>query len=205
MSDVRLTATNPEDSTVVPVACNSKGELLIEDIVVSNIDNNLTLTGDILWEPEGETEFNYSLKLNQTTGNMSMRGYDPNESTWVAYANGNFRLYNRQGDVRNTLNLSTNSTAILVQPNGGAASFRVYWDGTTTSNRLMLATEADKPEHYSPVKNAETGEETSEYIGPVVDVGEELKFLRTQLRQTMEKLKMTPEGGWEVWDGSTET
>jgi len=31
MSDVRLTATNPEDSSVVPVACNAKGQLLLED------------------------------------------------------------------------------------------------------------------------------------------------------------------------------
>lgn len=31
MADVRLTATNPEDSSVVPVACNAKGELLLEE------------------------------------------------------------------------------------------------------------------------------------------------------------------------------
>lgn len=30
MTDVRLTATNPVDSSVVPVACNTKGELLVE-------------------------------------------------------------------------------------------------------------------------------------------------------------------------------
>ena len=30
MADVRLTATNPENSQAVPVACNSKGELLLE-------------------------------------------------------------------------------------------------------------------------------------------------------------------------------
>ena len=31
MADVRLTATNPEDSSVVPVACNAKGELKLEE------------------------------------------------------------------------------------------------------------------------------------------------------------------------------
>jgi len=31
MEDVRLTATNPADSSIVPVACNSKGELLLEE------------------------------------------------------------------------------------------------------------------------------------------------------------------------------
>ena len=31
MTDVRLTATNPADSSVVPVSCNAKGELLLEE------------------------------------------------------------------------------------------------------------------------------------------------------------------------------
>ena len=34
MADVRLTATNPEDSSVVPVACNEKGELKLEEPLV---------------------------------------------------------------------------------------------------------------------------------------------------------------------------
>ena len=49
MSDVRLTATNPEDSSVVPVACNSKGELLLEEIpdqsFDGDLDGNLNVTG----------------------------------------------------------------------------------------------------------------------------------------------------------------
>ena len=34
MADVRLTATNSEDSSVVPVACNAKGELKLEEPLV---------------------------------------------------------------------------------------------------------------------------------------------------------------------------
>lgn len=34
MPDVRLTATNPEDSSVVPVACNERGELKLEEPLV---------------------------------------------------------------------------------------------------------------------------------------------------------------------------
>jgi len=49
MSDVRLTATNPEDSSVVPVACNSSGELLLEEIpdqsFDGDLDGNLNVTG----------------------------------------------------------------------------------------------------------------------------------------------------------------
>ena len=41
MADVRLTATNPADSSVVPVACNEKGELKLEEIPDQSFDGNL--------------------------------------------------------------------------------------------------------------------------------------------------------------------
>ena len=46
MADVRLTATNPEDSSVVPVACNAKGELKLEEPIV---------TSDLYVEKSGDT------------------------------------------------------------------------------------------------------------------------------------------------------
>ncbi len=47
MTDVRLTATNPEDSSVVPVACNDKGELKLEEAYPfdGTLDGDLTVTG----------------------------------------------------------------------------------------------------------------------------------------------------------------
>ena len=47
MADVRLTATNPEDSSVVPVACNEKGELKLEEIPSfdGTLDGDLTVSG----------------------------------------------------------------------------------------------------------------------------------------------------------------
>lgn len=47
MTDVRLTATNPEDSSVVPVSCNAKGELLLEETpgFDGNVDGDLTVSG----------------------------------------------------------------------------------------------------------------------------------------------------------------
>ena len=47
MTDVRLTATNPEDSSVVPVACNAKGELKLEEPISfdGNLDGDLDVTG----------------------------------------------------------------------------------------------------------------------------------------------------------------
>ena len=49
MTDVRLTATNPEDSSVVPVACNDKGELKLEEPIKfdGNLDGNLDITGGL--------------------------------------------------------------------------------------------------------------------------------------------------------------
>ena len=58
MTDVRLTATNPADSTVVPVACNNRGELLTVAPVIEVIPNdvevqgNLTVTGDYIGLPD---------------------------------------------------------------------------------------------------------------------------------------------------------
>ena len=49
MADVRLTATNPADSSVVPVACNERGELKLEEIpdqsFDGNLDGDLTVSG----------------------------------------------------------------------------------------------------------------------------------------------------------------
>ena len=62
MTDVRLVATNPVDSTLVPVGCNSRGEILIVEPtieLISNdveIDGNLTVTGTINGETPGGGE-----------------------------------------------------------------------------------------------------------------------------------------------------
>ena len=52
MTDVRLTATNPEDSSVVPVACNAKGELKLEEPIAlpefdGNLDGDLIVSGKV--------------------------------------------------------------------------------------------------------------------------------------------------------------
>ncbi len=47
MIDVRLTATNPEDSSLVPVPCNSRGELLTVAPKIENIPNDVEIEGDL--------------------------------------------------------------------------------------------------------------------------------------------------------------
>lgn len=48
MADVRLTATNPEDSSVVPVACDASGRLLLQELPPpfdGTLDGDLTVSG----------------------------------------------------------------------------------------------------------------------------------------------------------------
>jgi len=47
MTDVRLTATNPDNSSVVPVACNERGELRLEEPLQfdGNLDGSLDVEG----------------------------------------------------------------------------------------------------------------------------------------------------------------
>jgi hypothetical protein len=47
MSDVRLTATNPADSSVVAVACNARGELMTVAPVIEKIPNDVEIEGDL--------------------------------------------------------------------------------------------------------------------------------------------------------------
>lgn len=54
MTDARLVGTNPEDSTLVPVAVNAQGQLKVEKTVIEEIpndlqvDGSLTVTGDLI-------------------------------------------------------------------------------------------------------------------------------------------------------------
>jgi hypothetical protein len=47
MIDVRLAATNPEDSTLVPVSCNARGELNTVAPKIEEIPNDLQIDGDL--------------------------------------------------------------------------------------------------------------------------------------------------------------
>ena len=56
MADVRLTAINPEDSQVYPVACNDKGELLLDSGGATgdlDVTGNLTVAGQATVGPIG--------------------------------------------------------------------------------------------------------------------------------------------------------
>ena len=100
MTDVRLTALNPEDSKVYPVACNSSGELLTNKSGDINLDvpGNLVVGGKITGgiaqftntvETGGGDVDNYGLIVNNNTSNLP---------TIIAVNSGTGRLL----EVRNT-------------------------------------------------------------------------------------------------------
>lgn len=47
MTDARLLATNPENSSLVPVACNSAGQLIVTDVTIEALPNSLAVDGDL--------------------------------------------------------------------------------------------------------------------------------------------------------------
>ena len=47
MTDARLLATNPENSSLVPVACNAQGQLIVQDVQIEGIDNDVTVNGEL--------------------------------------------------------------------------------------------------------------------------------------------------------------
>ena len=70
MTDVRLTATNPEDSSVVPVACNAKGELKLEEVPTfdGNVDGDLTVAGSAEFASAVETKSYFMISDSANSG-----------------------------------------------------------------------------------------------------------------------------------------
>lgn len=202
MTDVRLTATNPADSSVVPVACNSRGELLITEPVIETIPNDVTIDGYVMQDIPSDffsqnvpfwsvrntptNRIGYMGRMGGGGAEMAIvsGGHRGDQSTWVSYGAGG----------------TGHAKAIYMGPDDTDIAFCVDYDKATgTSNALTVRFRI----------NANGGTFEALRIAPLnqqkgitIDVGEELVFLRAQVKALMEKLKMVPEGGWPVWDGS---
>ena len=205
MTDVRLTATNPEDSSVVPVGCNSRGELLIEEVVIEQIENDLTLEGSLAIKAPEEANGGVAWLFSKSSGNLTCVLSSSGLTSHRLKYEGTSTHTRTRSEQPHNVEICSNNRAYRQWIGDGASNYWIDWSGSTTGTRFQIMLEPNNPVHFSSVRDVETGEETKEYIGPVIDVREELEFLRSQVRALMEKLKMTPEGGWPVWDGSTET
>ena len=205
MTDVRLTATNPEDSSVVPVACNSRGELLVTEPVINEIDNDVTIQGVLAVEVPGNETYVTPTFTIPEKGGWEYRLENVEQSISYLDEKGILVLRRLIPEAKGVVSACAANQAYAIKNTEDTMVWSVNWSGVTSGPNFRIWLEPDNPVHFSTVRTTETGEETKEYIGPVIDVREELEFLRAQVRALMEKLKMTPEGGWPVWDGSAET
>ena len=204
MADVRLTATNPEDSSVVPVACNSKGELLVDKPVIEEINNDVRISAQLTVNTlngyrvvGGKYQFSSQAKFllcqppEPVTGSVFYVDFD-GTTRW--------RPYDEQGSRIGTLFACT-TNALQVTGNSDVIRWFVDWNGNQTARDVLITVDPDDSANWQSTNG---DDEPIAYTGPVLSVRDELVFLRAQVRALMEKLKMSPEGGWPVWDGSSD-
>jgi hypothetical protein len=97
--------------------------------------------------------------------------------------------------------MPTGAKALRIRDRSNATVFEIDWQGGIQAPELSLMLNADNPSSWALEKDDDP--DSNRYRGPFLNVKEELQFLRGQLREVMEKLKMTPDAGWEVWDGES--
>ena len=130
MADVRLTATNPEDSSVVPVACDASGRLLLQDLPEfdGTVDGDLYVTGK-----------------GTFAGGKSIIGNDGS----AQFAQGAVDIY-ANGTVEFTQNVSFAGSATfadLVLAKQFGATERIYcgpFGGSDSNNALEVNNSADQ-------------------------------------------------------------
>jgi len=109
MTDVRLTAINPVDSQVYPVACNSNGELIVDR---EDPGPDLTVTGDLTVDGVGSF----------AAGNFNIQ-------TWGIAGNGDLDLY---GSTTSSYGWRLTSGANLISGTSYASPL-ISLNGTTGS------------------------------------------------------------------------
>ena len=202
MTDVRLTATNPDDSSVVPVACNTRGELLIVEPVIAQIDNDVTITGSLqagTADDAGPSVIN-GVSFYNKSGGIQYLPDGEDSPHWQLRGDG-FAIFDRTNtENMGSVDINGNSKALGVYNAQGTRTWSVGYSGQFRGSQLILQLESDNPANF---KTVTYGRQTrSEYIGPELDVLKALVALKNEVQRLEEKLKMTPSAGWEVWDGS---
>jgi hypothetical protein len=194
MTDVRLTALNPEDSQVYPVACNSNGELLTDKVDIGpdiDIEGNLSVGGS--------ATFNGNITA---AGNVTV---DNN-----LRVNNNFAVYAAGGNIYEGYNTSSGSSV---------NTFSVKADGSATFSGDVIVSSRNKQwmlveqgglchmvEAAGLLIDEQFGVDASTSSYPKLrDVFSELDLIEKALSEIMERLRMNPPAGWPVWDGSNKT
>ena len=203
MTDVRLTATNPEDSSVVPVACNEKGELKLEEPQVTS-DLYVEKAGDTM---SGNLHLADKITLDASSGQIQADGRVQTKQLFGPVSNdtdGNFRVVS----VYNT-DLSQPAAFKAAIFASGNATFSGDVIIGSRNQQWMIVEQSGLAHLVAQTRSSDI--ETADLVDPSADSSDypplrdipgELTMVEEQLQKVLEKLRMVPEAGWEVWDGS---
>ena len=147
MTDVRLTATNPEDSSVVPVACNAKGELKLEEPIDNSFDGSLNGDLNVTGSAEfaGRTDIGSS-SLNDDVGLKVVNNYAASGTATLYVQN-----FNDAGNLWSGRNGSNDETSAINAD--GSSSFA----GTVVSGNAW----ADNDEGAVRLRSSPSGKNAS--------------------------------------------
>jgi hypothetical protein len=217
MSDVRLTATNPDDSSVVPVACNAKGELKLEEVPTfdGNLDGDLTVSGG------GEFGDQITTPQIVVSGTVKSDIYD-NGVGYSLYRGDDwggiyFKAVSASGlyaDAAYPLRASFDGLENVVITSSGKAYFasdvivgsrNAVWKIVESGGIAHLIQETDfLANDPADVTAVDQVNETEDVYPQLRNLPRELDLIEQALGEVMEKLRMVPPAGWPIWDGSDE-
>ena len=154
MTDVRLTAVNPEDSQVYPVACNDKGELLLDS---GGATGDLDVTGNLT--VAGSATFN--------SGNVVLGGDSGTGGVYVLDAYSYFR---RDGADQPALDIYKGGELTIAFRNTGAATFA---GSVKSKDNFFVDAIGDDQACFRTIRNGITtasilGNGSASFSGPVI-------------------------------------
>ena len=226
MTDARIVATNPADSSVVPVACNENGELLLADGTTDQfvekagdtMTGNLHLGDKIILNPDGSAQFAGGVVDIYSTGKVIGRDFQLDNGEIHIKYNGadRVRVWTNGATFFKNTAYDTESITIgnqqgadnIVLNCGGSAKFRLdviigsrgkQWMIVESNGLAHLVDQAA----FLDVPADESANEPVQYPA-LRNIPQELDLIERALGEVMEKLRMSPPAGWEVWDGSDE-
>ena len=190
------TYTTPNLQSVTDAGNNTTNDITLgtDKITLDATDGSASFASDAV-QIQGSSG---QLYWDQPTGFLAMYGQRSGTGTFAITSDGQIRL----GGADPTDSSKTN---ILLEGDDGSAEFA--GDVVVGSrNKKWMLVESNGLCHMVEQSRASTADlvaPAAEYP-PLRDVFAELNAIESALAQVMEKLRMTPPAGWEVWDGSSE-